>query len=321
MQVTHGGGSGAREHVLLISMPFGALERPALSLGILKAHCRRLDVPCDTRYFTFDFAERVGIGDYMWLNSEAVPYTAFAGDWLFTTALYGARPHSDSAYVDEVLKRTWHMNDVDLARIRRMRHHVGPFLDACLRAVPWDDFTLVGFTSIFQQNIASLALAAQLKRHHPQVTIAFGGANWEEVMGVALQRMFPFVDLVFSGEADESFPTVLASRRDGRGIEGVRGVTMASRNGLAELAPAERIKSMDDVPVPDFDDYFEQLGASTAAGVVSPSLLVETARGCWWGERSHCTFCGLNGATMAFRSKSPDRVLDEFTALQQRYQV
>jgi ribosomal peptide maturation radical SAM protein 1 len=76
---------------------------------------------------------------------------------------------------------------------------------------------------------------------------------------------------------------------------------------------------MNSVPVPDYDDFFEQLRKSPAAGAVSPSLLVETAGGCWWGERAHCTFCGLNGATMAFRSKTPERVLDEITALRERY--
>ncbi len=33
----------------------------------------------------------------------------------------------------------------------------------------------------------------------------------------------------------------------------------------------------------------------------------------------HCTFCGLNGATMAFRSKSPARALDEMTELARRH--
>jgi ribosomal peptide maturation radical SAM protein 1 len=46
-----------------------------------------------------------------------------------------------------------------------------------------------------------------------------------------------------------------------------------------------------------------------------PRLLFETARGCWWGERQHCTFCGLNGTAMAFRSKSAARALDELLEL------
>ncbi|MFD1044791.1 RiPP maturation radical SAM C-methyltransferase, partial [Kibdelosporangium lantanae] len=58
--------------------------------------------------------------------------------------------------------------------------------------------------------------------------------------------------------------------------------------------------------------------ASANARGIESVLLVETGRGCWWGEKHHCTFCGLNGSTMAFRSKSAERVLDEITTLHQR---
>lgn len=306
------------ERVLLISMPFGALERPALSLGLLAAHCRRLGVACETRYLTFDFADRVGLDHYLWLSHE-VPYTAFAGEWLFAEALYGARPYADAAYVDEILRREWQLGDADLARLKLIRAQVEPFLERCLGEIPWSEQTLVGFTSVFHQNVPSLALAARVKRAHPEVTLAFGGPNWEDAMGITLQAEFPFVDLAFSGEADESFPAVLEARRRGAGVEGIRGVSAGA--GGRSTEPAARIHDLDGVPVPDFDPFFEQKRASTAARAVKPTLLIETARGCWWGERSHCTFCGLNGATMAFRSKSPERVLSEIASLHERHGV
>jgi ribosomal peptide maturation radical SAM protein 1 len=305
------------ERVLLVSMPFGALERPALSLGLLQAHCNRLGVQCDTLYLTFAFAEWVGVSDYLWLGSE-LPYTAFAGEWLFAEALYGRRPESDAAYERDVLRAEWGLDDAQIARLKRLRMRVRPFLDHCVRTVDWGAFTFVGFTSTFHQNLPSLAMAARVKEAWPQMTIAFGGANWEEEMGVALLERFPFADLAFSGEADESFPAVLAARREGRGVEAIPGVT--GRGGGAG-AGALRIEHLDDVPVPDFDAFFDQLHMSPAAAAVTPTLLVETSRGCWWGERSHCTFCGLNGATMAFRSKSPDRVLEEIAQLHERHGV
>jgi ribosomal peptide maturation radical SAM protein 1 len=319
--VTFSSPSAREERVLLLSMPFGALERPALSLGLLQAHCDRLGVACDTRYLTFDFARLVGLGDYLWLTSDDVPYTAFAGEWLFATALYGARPHTDAAYIDEVLRRTWRQDDAALARLIRIRGHVEPFLEHCLNTVPWGDYTLAGFTSVFHQNLASLALAARVKRKYPELTLCFGGANWEEVMGVTLQAQFPFVDLAFSGEADESFPAVLKARSEGRGVQGIRGVTASATNGLAQTSDAGRVPTMDGVPTPNFTAFFEQFRASSAAGAIAPTLLMETSRGCWWGERAHCTFCGLNGATMAFRSKSPERVLQEVGALHTKHGV
>src|SRR5262249_12929739 len=46
-----------------------------------------------------------------------------------------------------------------------------------------------------------------------------------------------------------------------------------------------------------------------------PTLFFETSRGCWWGEKSHCTFCGLNGGSMEYRSMSPEKAIAQFKGL------
>jgi ribosomal peptide maturation radical SAM protein 1 len=70
--------------------------------------------------------------------------------------------------------------------------------------------------------------------------------------------------------------------------------------------------------MPDFDPWMRDRQASTAAALPA-TMLVETGRGCWWGAKSHCTFCGLNGGSLAFRVKSPRRALDEIRHLRERY--
>ncbi|MCP4966413.1 MAG: RiPP maturation radical SAM protein 1 [bacterium] len=52
---------------------------------------------------------------------------------------------------------------------------------------------------------------------------------------------------------------------------------------------------------------------------MEPKLLIETSRGCWWGAKHHCTFCGLNRDEMTFREKSPGRVLAEIRHLVGNY--
>ena len=78
---------------------------------------------------------------------------------------------------------------------------------------------------------------------------------------------------------------------------------------------------MDEVPLPDYDEYFARLEASSLAETLGPLVEIpfESARGCWWGERSHCTFCGLNGTSMAYRSKPAARTQDELVALARRH--
>ncbi|MFZ0228010.1 MAG: RiPP maturation radical SAM C-methyltransferase, partial [Mycobacterium sp.] len=50
-----------------------------------------------------------------------------------------------------------------------------------------------------------------------------------------------------------------------------------------------------------------------------PRVTFETSRGCWWGAKHHCTFCGLNGLSMTYRSKESQRAFDELMTLSQRY--
>jgi len=105
----------------------------------------------------------------------------------------------------------------------------------------------------------------------------------------------------------------------GEPLNGIPGViTQASVAGPAGLGPAPTapaVTELDKLPYPDFSDFFDQFERSRFGKEWQPSLFVETSRGCWWGERMHCTFCGLNGATMAFRSKSAPRALAELTHL------
>ncbi len=81
------------------------------------------------------------------------------------------------------------------------------------------------------------------------------------------------------------------------------------------------VADLDELPYPDFDDYFARWRASPLRDQIEPLLFYETSRGCWWGQKHHCLFCGLNGATLAYRSKSPRRAVDELVHLVERYAV
>jgi ribosomal peptide maturation radical SAM protein 1 len=37
----------------------------------------------------------------------------------------------------------------------------------------------------------------------------------------------------------------------------------------------------------------------------------QSSRGCWWGQKHHCTFCGLNDVGINFREKKADTVISE----------
>src|SRR5262245_34441806 len=251
--------------VLLVSMPFGALDRPALGLSMLKAELAKASFVCALRYLNLAFAELIGCEEYRWISSD-LPYTAFAGDWTFAAALYGPRPQSDRRYVEDILRRSWQLGEDDIERILHVRAFVPHFLDHCIESVPWKNYAVVGFTSTFEQNIASLALAKRVKAAHRNVKIVFGGANWEGEMGVALHRTFPFVDYVCSGEADASFPALLRSLRDRRKLDAKdhAGIVYRSQGRSVFTGPPAPVTDLDARPIPDFSDYFAALDRSSA---------------------------------------------------------
>ena len=74
---------------------------------------------------------------------------------------------------------------------------------------------LVGFTSMFTQNLASVALARRLKAHRPSIVTVLGGANCESPMGEEYARKLDPIDFVFSGPGLKSFPAFLRHLVDG----------------------------------------------------------------------------------------------------------
>jgi ribosomal peptide maturation radical SAM protein 1 len=314
-------------------MPFGPEMSPSLGLSLLKASLAPLGVSTRVLYFTLRFAEETGVRLYTKVATDGTrSHRELAGEWVFREALFGPDPEADARWEREVLlgRSCWgareHARPIPAAFVRglrRARSLAGPFLDRCLEEVLAHRPRLVGFTSVFQQHVASLALARRIKDASPETVVVLGGANCEGVMGAETKRSFPFLDAVVSGEGDLVFPGLVARVLAEAPLEGLPGVaTPANVDALfaaGRFPSAPAVTRMDDLPTPDDSDYFEAFERSRFAGEWTPGIFLETARGCSWGEKSHCTFCGLNGTTLAFRSKSPARALSDLQALVSRH--
>jgi ribosomal peptide maturation radical SAM protein 1 len=242
-----------------------------------------------------------------------VPFTSFAGEWVFTEALYGPGSRLPDGYVDDVLRGTWQLGAEDIDTLAFARARAADFVREALDGFPWGEFQVVGFTSFFAQNIAALALARQIKDRHPEVIVVFGGYNWHGVMGEQLLNSFPFVDAACTGEGDVAFPRFLERlATGGSGLEH-SGLVFRDSGSPRNHVPAP-LSSLDELPLPDYDDYFEAVGPSGPAPA-SAVLSAETSRGCWWAERHPCRFCGLTGTLRAYRSKSRERIMREIRHL------
>jgi ribosomal peptide maturation radical SAM protein 1 len=123
------------------------------------------------------------------------------------------------------------------------------------------------------------------------------------------------------GEGEESFPLLLEAISAGQGYAAIPGLCWR-RDGICVVNPEQREPLPPGrIPVPDYTDWMEQFESSVIQHYVQPSIVLEAARGCWWGEAHQCTFCGLNGSLMKFRSKPADRIIAEIEAAVRDYKV
>lgn len=303
--------------VLLVSMPWASLQYPSAALGVLQAGVRRAGVHCDAWYAGLDLAVELGAASYETVATEA-PNDLMVGEWLFARSLWDEPVRSD----DEV--RAWLAEELGApagywSDLLAARDVVEAWLPAAAARIDASSYDLIGFTSTFQQNVASLAIARHWKERSPETTIAIGGANWEAEAGVAQLELFDWIDVASLGEADHTIVPLAWAARCG-GLDAVPGIAWRDPQGAVQTnRPEPPVEDLDALPVPDYHDWQAQLGASGLEDVLQPHLCLETSRGCWWGARSHCTFCGLNGGGLRFRSKSPERVHADLHELRARH--
>jgi ribosomal peptide maturation radical SAM protein 1 len=298
--------------VLLISMPFGPITRPAIGISLLKPMVERSGIPCDIRYLNLFFAEIVGQEVYLTL-SESCPTSALIGDWMFSEDLFGPNEERDHKYLQSFLPSAYSgfFTPQLIELVQQYRSLVSPYLDACMKIIPWEQYGIVGFTTTFQQTVASLALARRLKQEFPDLRLVFGGANSEGVMGQELLRQFPFLDAVFSGESDLSLPAYAQAA--------LQSSSIVSEDKSRKQISAKIVPNLDTLSYPDYSDFKAAIRQHGFADKYEIRYLIEMSRGCWWAQKHQCNFCGLNGAALSYRTKSSDRVLSELHYLTEQY--
>jgi len=312
--------------VVLVAMPWAKITYPSIQLGILKGLMDRARLACTPMSLNLSFfeylaaqpqADRLSLEQYDYIGEAS---GLGLGEWIFASAAKGyADGARDDAYRAFVAKSNPE-HDV-LQKAERARELVPAFLDSCAEKILAEQPRVVGFTSTFSQTFPSLALARRLKEQAPELRIVFGGANCDGPMGKTLHALYPWIDVVVRGESERVVPRLFRELIAGEPISPQAGLCIRENGEItATIEPERGGVSMDETPLPDYDEYFQRLASSPVSNDVGAGgITYESARGCWWGAKHHCTFCGLNGATMNFRSKPAERVHQELQTLSRRY--
>jgi ribosomal peptide maturation radical SAM protein 1 len=319
--------------IALVNMPFANLSMPSLALTQLQAVVRNAfpgRAAAGVHYVHHDFALYLGLPNYDELISFAHHPTGL-GDWFFRAAAFPDEPDNADEYFQRYYPQHAPRNRALREMVMEKRAGVVRHFEDMIDRYELDRADLVGITSMFSQNVATLAMARLLKARRPELTVVVGGANCEGPMGRALIENAPCVDFVCSGPALRSFPELLRCLMEGdeAGCHRIDGVlTRGNRaqeagcgaGGLVSLGGPPVVRAfgeendINELVEYDYEPFLDRYEAYFP-GRVKPNLLFETSRGCWWGERAHCTFCGLNGNTISYRSMRPENALRVFNDL------
>lgn len=310
-------------------MPWEAPEFPSIQLGLLQAALERAGFRTAVRSVKLDFldhcvratagrpaGERLGVAEYD--RVVELSRDVNLGDWIFSIPPFRNSSPSDD---DEYLQLLHDRPGTDIAAALRFREQVPAFLERCTAEIIAAAPRVVGFTTGANQAVASLILARLLKTAAPSLQIVFGGANCQGAMGAALHRSFPWVDVVVRGEGETVLPRLVEDLLAGRTPRPAPGLCYRDGNRMVVIEEAAGDVAMDAIPTPNYDEYFARLATTSFLPDLEArvGMFYESARGCWWGAKSHCVFCGISDLVMPFRSKSPDRVMEELTTLAERY--
>lgn len=322
--------------VALVSLPWADAAEPSLGLAVLKSQLSREGIRSRVFHSYLKLLTHITYETYKFVSAEWG-----LNDFLFTGTLQPDLSESQYSALFDICERcadshSRYQNPLDIAEmVLKLRNDVIPrFLESCCDEILRERPTLVGMTCMFDQTIASVALARCLKDRRPDLTVALGGYALEGPPGDIVLQSFPWIDCVARGDGEGMIGALaFASAGDAESRPEIPGVTWGRRQIPEKLHsinlkgspenenPPIRI-NLEDSPEPNYEDWFREireLMENHQVEVITTILPVEGSRGCWWGQKKHCVFCGIDDKTLVYRSKLPTTIMSMLQNMREQY--
>jgi len=299
--------------VALISMPWFYASMPSIQLAILKEICDSKSIKNESFEFYTDLVDLVGPNIYKALANDS----GFAGELVFSQFYF--ENHSKQWALD-LPHFQFAKKEIEEDVFRFIAPIIEHFLENCVKETDWSDYDIACFSLTATQTSPSLILAKMIKEVAPDIKIIFGGSSCAGEMGRAILEISDEVDVIVHGEAEISFAPLLRALSSNDDFTNIPGISYRSDKGL-EFGKTKRTFGFDkNRPPLNFDSYFARIKQNGAEKWIEPWIPFETSRGCWYGEKVQCTFCGLD-QIIKYRRRSSDGLISELSHYEKRYQI
>lgn len=303
--------------IALVSMPFHSIHRPNYAIGILKEIIEaKTSTLCDAFNLNILYGnilkKKFGSINNYTMISEVNP-SEMLGEFIFSNFVEGNLTRSEIyKYIEEIKEyksvlgiHKESYKGEELYELIKQYIKLGEcFLDKCMET-DWSVYKVIGFSVTFQQLMPSLALIKRIKQKHPQIKILLGGNTVHGNMGKSIKMRYEdLIDVVCLGEGEEALVEYIKK------IDEEKDTKFLVSKGNTDL---------NKIPTPNYDNYFEYMNKYMAEELSKSSLTYEFSRGCWWGEKKRCIFCGLNCKSINYRMKNIEKSLSDIENLNKKY--
>ena len=315
----------ALRKIALISTPWPLYSRPSIQLGTLKAflQARIPDLKIDAFHFYLSVAETIGYRLY-----HEISQRSWLAESMYAALLYPERiKQVEALFRKEVPAKA----KLRMIKFKTLTQRVKKATDAFIRSQNWYAYGLLGFTISLCQLTSALYVIKRIKKKFPNLIIVVGGALTPGIAAPGILKKFPEVDVVVNGEGEMPLYHIIDHLRrtpPDLNLSKVHGVfTRLGDTKRPDRASFSQLNTLDELPAPDYDNYFELLKTFDTRKSFFPTLPVETSRGCWWkraagsAKVTGCAFCNLNLQWDGYRSKPASQVAAEIDYLTGRYRT
>jgi len=176
---------------------------------------------------------------------------------------------------------------------------------------------LVGISAMTVDEPSLLEVAAAAKAWRPSVPVIAGGPHPTQFFDELIVQ--PDIDAVVRGEGERVMAQLLDAWEEGRGWQGMPGVTLEVDGEVVDGGLAPAIQDLDELPFPTWDlielDYYHSVMSMSTLGP-RPYMPLVTSRGCPYA----CSYCH-NIMGRKYRRRSPENVLAEVDLAVERYGI
>lgn len=314
--------------VALVNLPFGPIV-PNLGLALISSILKQKGIETRVFYFNLDFITQlkpINQRNQQYHGMSSHDYYPIS-ESIFSGVLFPGYSETQEKLLSEYLQNMFKGSGHE----EKSQHQIEFFMSYRAKADSlinkWvqslADFGIIGISTTFFQTTPALALAKRLKAEFPEKIIMLGGASCYDEMGQKLFQQFNFLDYVFSGEVEHVIGNIVSDVLQNVRFHQVEGVKLIRDGNRAYVEVLEPVKELNNLPLPDYTDYMLAIDRNQIDVVDNIALAIETSRGCWWGKRNQCTFCGLNSQNkyMDYRSKSWKQFKKEVEEFHSQYSI